>query len=136
MTKLDMETRTDTIISRRTLVSPGQARRIMTGDRFCTKCGYNLVGQEIVREKHYELLIVRCPECATVTGLQDYPRLGTWPKLPCNEFRHGLPIWRSDVMWSCCHVLHPGSQILRTEKGIESLLQRMLYCDPVGMETL
>jgi hypothetical protein len=50
----------------------------MTGDRFCTHCGYNLVGQEIVREEHYALLIVRCPECATVTGLQDYPRLGTW----------------------------------------------------------
>ena len=73
-----METGTDTTVSRRTRVSPGQARRIMTGDRFCTKCGYNLVGQEIVREEHYELLIVRCPECATVTGLQDYPRLGIW----------------------------------------------------------
>ena len=71
-------TETDTIISRRALDSPGQARRVMTGDRFCTSCGYNLVGQEIVREEHYALLIVRCPECATVTGLQDYPRLGTW----------------------------------------------------------
>jgi len=78
MTKSDMDTDTDTIVSRRSGVSPGQPRRIMTGDRFCTKCGYNLVGQEIVREKHYQLLIVRCPECATVAGLQDYPRLGTW----------------------------------------------------------
>ncbi len=71
-------TRADTIISGRSRVSPDQARRIMIGDRFCTKCGYNLIGQEIVREEHYALLIVRCPECATVTGLQDYPRLGTW----------------------------------------------------------
>ena len=75
---IDMDTDTDAIVSRRSGSSPGQARRIMTGDRFCTKCGYNLVGQEIVREEHYALLIVRCPECATVTGLQDYPRLGIW----------------------------------------------------------
>ncbi len=71
-------TQTDTIVSRRGRLSPGQSRRIMTGDRFCTKCGYNLVGQEIVREEHYALLIVRCPECATVTGLHEYPRLRTW----------------------------------------------------------
>ncbi len=78
MTRTDMDLDTDAIVSGRSGVSPGQPRRIMTGDRFCTKCGYNLVGQEIVREQHYELLIVRCPECATVAGLQDYPRLGTW----------------------------------------------------------
>ncbi len=73
-----MDTDTDTIVSRRNRVSLRRARRIITGDRFCTKCGYNLVGQQIVREEHYALLIVRCPECATVTGLQDYPRLGIW----------------------------------------------------------
>jgi hypothetical protein len=78
MTRIEAERRADTIVSRRGRDSTGQARRIMTGDRFCTKCGYNLVGQEIVREEHYEMLIVRCPECATVTGLEDYPRLGVW----------------------------------------------------------
>jgi hypothetical protein len=51
---------------------------VLTGDRLCTKCGYNLVGQSVMRETHYGLLIVRCPECATVTGVQDYPTLGAW----------------------------------------------------------
>jgi hypothetical protein len=56
----------------------GETARIVTGDRFCTKCGYNLIGQQIVREEHYALLIVRCPECATVASVQEYPLLGGW----------------------------------------------------------
>jgi hypothetical protein len=55
-----------------------QVPRIVTGDRFCTHCGYNLIGQQVVREDHYAMLIVRCPECAAVASVQEYPLLGGW----------------------------------------------------------
>ncbi|MHC4079689.1 MAG: hypothetical protein ACYS15_03185 [Planctomycetota bacterium] len=55
-----------------------EIQKIVTGDRFCTKCGYNLIGQQIVREEYYSMLIVRCPECATVASVQEYPLLGGW----------------------------------------------------------
>jgi hypothetical protein len=55
-----------------------EIQKIVTGDRFCTRCGYNLIGQQVVREEHYSLLIVRCPECATVASVQEYPLLGGW----------------------------------------------------------
>jgi hypothetical protein len=48
------------------------------GDRLCIRCGYNLLGQPVVRERHYEMLIVRCPECGTVASIQEYPLLGRW----------------------------------------------------------
>ena len=50
----------------------------LVGDRLCIKCGYNLTGQHVLREPHYEMLIVRCPECATVASMQEYPLLGRW----------------------------------------------------------
>jgi len=50
----------------------------LTGDRLCIRCAYNLVGQPILREPHYDMLIVRCPECATVASVQEYPLLGPW----------------------------------------------------------
>jgi hypothetical protein len=68
----------------KTAPSPPEATRrreepkIVTGDRFCTQCGYNLIGQQVTREEHYALLIVRCPECATVASVQEYPLLGGW----------------------------------------------------------
>jgi hypothetical protein len=60
--------------------APQGDRRLSTlvGDRICTRCGYNLTGQPVVREAHYEMLIVRCPECGTVASLQEYPVLGRW----------------------------------------------------------
>ena len=61
--------------------SSGTERRtvsILVGDRLCTKCGYNLTGQPVLREPHYEMLIVRCPECGAVAALQEYPVLGRW----------------------------------------------------------
>src|SRR5688572_5228275 len=51
---------------------------VLMGDRLCAACAYNLTGQTIVREPHYKLLIVRCPECATVASVQEYPLLGRW----------------------------------------------------------
>lgn len=48
------------------------------GERICAGCGFNLFGQPIVREHYYAMLIVRCPECAMVAGLQEYPFLGKW----------------------------------------------------------
>jgi hypothetical protein len=50
----------------------------VTADRMCTKCSYNLVGQMVLREPHYGLLIVRCPECGTIASVQEYPLLGRW----------------------------------------------------------
>ena len=50
----------------------------LVGDRLCISCGYNLVGQPVLREPHYQMLIVRCPECATVASVQEYPLLGRW----------------------------------------------------------
>ena len=73
-----IHTRTDTIVSAQRSDTPARKRRILTGDRFCTKCGYNLIGQQIVREEYYSMLIVRCPECATVASVQEYPLLGGW----------------------------------------------------------
>ncbi|GIK19114.1 MAG: hypothetical protein DYG93_01530 [Leptolyngbya sp. PLA2] len=51
---------------------------MLTGDRLCAACGFNLHGQTIVREPHYGMLIVRCPECSGVAALQEYPSLGRW----------------------------------------------------------
>lgn len=58
--------------------SPQARASTVVGDRLCIACGYNLVGQAIVREAHYDMLIVRCPECATVASVQEYPLLGRW----------------------------------------------------------
>jgi hypothetical protein len=50
----------------------------LLADRPCSKCLFNLIGQSVVRERRYGLLIVRCPECGTVASLQEYPLLGRW----------------------------------------------------------
>lgn len=50
------------------------------GDRVCSACGFNLHGQHIVREAHYGMLIVRCPECSTVAAMEEYPSLGKWAR--------------------------------------------------------
>ncbi len=50
----------------------------LVGDRACIKCHFNLAGQQILREKHYGMLMVRCPECGTPAALQEYPLLGRW----------------------------------------------------------
>lgn len=51
---------------------------VLIGDRFCATCGFNLVGQTVVREPHYHMLMVRCPECGTAAAMQEYPMLGRW----------------------------------------------------------
>jgi len=53
---------------------------LLSGDRLCLKCHYNLAGQTILREPKYALLIVRCPECGTVAPVQEYPTLGRWAR--------------------------------------------------------
>jgi hypothetical protein len=56
--------------------SGGETRiDLLKGDRCCAKCGFNLHGQTIIREPHYDMLIVRCPECGTAAALQEYPTL-------------------------------------------------------------
>jgi hypothetical protein len=47
-------------------------------DRPCARCGFNLFGQPIVREPHYNLTAARCPECGQLAALQEYPALGRW----------------------------------------------------------
>lgn len=47
-------------------------------DRPCAACGFNLYGQPIVREAHYNLSAARCPECGQLAALQEYPALGKW----------------------------------------------------------
>lgn len=49
------------------------------GDRACHACGFNLRGQTVVREPHYHMIMVQCPECGAPSPLLDYPRLGPWP---------------------------------------------------------
>ena len=51
---------------------------IVLGDRHCAGCGFSLVGQPIVREARYGLLIARCPECGRAAPVEDYPVLGRW----------------------------------------------------------
>lgn len=59
---------------------PATDERVSTlvGDRLCIGCGFNFAGQPVVREPHYRMLIVRCPECGTVASLQEFPVLGKW----------------------------------------------------------
>lgn len=52
-------------------------------DRACIKCGFNLFGQSVYREPHYNLAIARCPECGEVAALQTYPVMTHW----ANRFR-------------------------------------------------
>ncbi len=52
----------------------------LTGDRVCHACGFNLRGQTIVREPHYRMVMVRCPECGTPDALMELPRASTWLK--------------------------------------------------------
>ena len=61
-----------------TTSGPEERVSVLVGDRLCTKCGYNLTGQAVIREPHYGMLIVRCSECATVASVQEYPLLGRW----------------------------------------------------------
>jgi len=50
-----------------------QPHRLITGDRSCVQCGYNLIGQAITQEPHYSLFVVRCPECGKVIPVHEYP---------------------------------------------------------------
>lgn len=59
-------------------VETEQRVSVVVGDRLCIKCGFNLAGQTVLREPHYQMFIVRCPECSTVASLQEYPLLGRW----------------------------------------------------------
>ena len=56
----------------------GPVVSVIAGDRLCTRCGFNLTGQEVVRESRYGLFVVRCPECGGVASLQEYPALNRW----------------------------------------------------------
>lgn len=57
---------------------PEQRVSTVAGHRLCASCGFALLGQPIVREPHYNMLIIRCPECGVVAAVQEYPALGRW----------------------------------------------------------
>ncbi|GJM19145.1 MAG: hypothetical protein DHS20C14_13580 [Phycisphaeraceae bacterium] len=59
---------------------PAAVLSTIVGDRACASCGFNLYGQPIAREEHYNLIVARCPECGTVAALQEYPALGKWSR--------------------------------------------------------
>jgi len=60
-------------------LSPGTAALpevmigVVQGDRACHACAFNLRGQPIVRERHYGMVMLRCPECGTVGPITEYP---------------------------------------------------------------
>jgi len=58
--------------------TPGARLSVLSGDRPCIRCGFNLTGQHVLREPHYGMLVVMCPECGTPASLQEYPLLGKW----------------------------------------------------------
>jgi hypothetical protein len=60
--------------------SAGETLGVISGDRLCVRCGFSLHGQRVVREPHYRMLCVRCPECSEVASLQEYPVLGAWSR--------------------------------------------------------
>ncbi len=68
-----------------TLIHDKAAQNIesIRADRACIQCGFNLFGQAVVKEEHYQLAIARCPECGTVAALQSYPTMSHW----VNRFR-------------------------------------------------
>ncbi len=89
----DQTRRTSEPVHRQPSVAAAQDERIglVRGDRLCQQCAYNLTGQPVLREQHYQMLIVRCPECGSVAAIQQQPVLAQWlGKL------HGL--WL--VMWT------------------------------------
>lgn len=59
---------------------PPAAIGLLTADRPCISCGFNLLGQPVAREPHYQMLMMRCPECGTPASLQEYPVMGVWAK--------------------------------------------------------
>ncbi len=62
-----------------TAATPTEERiSTLLADRPCSACTFNLVGQSIIRERHYGMLVVRCPECGAIASLQEYPLLGRW----------------------------------------------------------
>jgi hypothetical protein len=51
---------------------------MLQSDRLCHRCGFNLIGQPVVREDRLGMCVVRCPHCRQVAALDEYPPLGHW----------------------------------------------------------
>lgn len=97
-TLLEMKADQKTIYLQTDIVS-SQPISVIVGDRLCVHCGYNLTGQSIFRESHYDLLIARCPECGSVTSLHEYPSLGRWANRWAGVFA-GLWVILLLAMWA------------------------------------
>jgi len=63
-------------IDRRDRSAPPAGPPLITGDRVCLACGYNLIGRPVVREPHHGLLVVQCPECGTYDAVTAQPAAG------------------------------------------------------------
>jgi len=87
-----------------------RAVSVLWGDRSCASCGFNLVGQRIVREGVYGMLLVRCPECNTAASLQEYPLLGRWAArwgaVLAAGWLLGLLMWGVLNVWACFQLSH------------------------------
>lgn len=62
------------------VVAHGGRLGSVTGDMRCAQCAFNLRGQPIIRETHYNMVAILCPECGTPAPLLEYPRLGPWAR--------------------------------------------------------
>lgn len=47
-------------------------------DRYCQRCGYNLITQPVRREPRLDVLIVRCPECGRFESTTDVHARRLW----------------------------------------------------------
>lgn len=52
---------------------PEQYVDLLDEDRFCSACGGNLRGCAIVREAHYDMHVVRCPDCGHLAHVERRP---------------------------------------------------------------
>lgn len=83
-------------------------------DRACVGCGFNLFGQTVIKEEHYNLAITRCPECGTVAALQSYPTMSHW----VNRFRMILAsVWI--VILIALFAAHTGGMIGFTVSAVD-----------------
>lgn len=69
---------------------------IVREDRFCSSCSANLCGTSVVRETHYDMLLVTCPKCGDTSPVQDIPGLRRtgqrWAGL-------ALAVWMALMAW-------------------------------------
>lgn len=122
---------------------PSQRLGTVSTDRPCIRCGFNLHGQAIVREPHYQMVVARCPECGQVASLQEYPALGRWAGRLAGA---GAILWLGLVLLAgfgtaaglhhyareaVLAVVHPAGQRLAVEYRAYAMEKAGAIADPV-----